>query len=80
MGERLQIARTERSFSKATLASAANLNPGSILGIERGGQAGVDTVEALAKALQVSPAWLAFGIGPQELAPRRRTASTPEPR
>ena len=80
MGERLQIARTERSFSKATLASAANLNPGSILGIERGGQAGVDTVEALAKALRVSPAWLAFGVGPQELPPRRRAASAPESR
>lgn len=76
MGERLQAARTERGYTKATLATEAALNPGSILGIERGGQAGLDTVEALAKALRVSPAWLAFGVGPRELPPRRRSRST----
>ena len=41
MGERLQAARTERGLSKATLASAASLNPGSILGIERGAKQGL---------------------------------------
>ena len=35
--------------------------------------------EALAKALRVSPAWLAFGIGPRELPPRRRAAMTAAP-
>lgn len=75
MGERLHTARTERRLSKLALAAQAKLTSGAILGIERGGQAGVDTVEALAKVLRVSPAWLAFGIGPRELPPRRRAAS-----
>lgn len=72
MGERLLAARHERGYSKASLAADAHITPGSILGIERGGQAGLDTVEALAKALGMSPAWLAFGVGPRELPPRRR--------
>lgn len=32
-------------------------------------------LEALAKALQVSPCWLAFGVGDRELPPRRRLPS-----
>ncbi|MFO0656147.1 MAG: hypothetical protein U0787_13840 [Polyangia bacterium] len=39
----------------------------------------IATVEALAVALGVSPAWLAYGLGPMELPSRRRKAATPEP-
>lgn len=79
MAERLQAIRTERELTKAALAERAGLSSGAILGIERGGQAGVDTVEALAKVLRVSPAWLAFGVGPRELPPRQRAHSAPSP-
>jgi len=34
------------------------------------------TVESLARALDLSPAWLAFGIGPREL-PQRRSRPAP---
>jgi transcriptional regulator with XRE-family HTH domain len=39
------------------------------------------TVEKLAKALKVNAAWLAFGLGPRDLAPRsaRPAASAPLP-
>ena len=39
----------------------------------------IATVESLAVALGVSPAWLAYGLGPMELPNRRRKATTPEP-
>lgn len=71
MGARLRAARTEQDHTKASLARLAELNPGSIAGIENGGQAGVDTVERLAKELRISPAWLAYGVGPQVLPSRR---------
>lgn len=89
MAHRLASARIDRGHSKASLADATRpsgakpraaegtsaLSPGAILGIERGGQAGVDTIGTLARVLRVSPAWLAFGIGPRELPPRRRARS-----
>lgn len=79
MGARLQAVRTEQGQSKASLARLAALNPGSIAGIENGGQAGVDTIERLAKALGVSPAWLAYGLGERALPPRRRSRSAVAP-
>jgi len=73
MGARLHAVRIERGHTKASLARLAVLNPGTIGGIERGGQAGIDTIERLAKELRISPAWLAYGAGERELAPRRRS-------
>jgi transcriptional regulator with XRE-family HTH domain len=74
MAERLRTARTDRGHNRTDLARLAERTPGTISGIENGGQAGVDTIERLAKALNVSPAWLAFGAGDRELARRRRPA------
>lgn len=71
MGVRLLASRTERSHTRTSLARLAELNPGTIAKIESGGQTGVDTIERLAKELRVSPAWLAYGIGPQVLPSRR---------
>ena len=71
MGARLQAMREARSLSKAELGRLAGLTAPSISQIERGGQSGVAVVEALAKALSVSPAWLAFNQGPRELPTRR---------
>jgi transcriptional regulator with XRE-family HTH domain len=79
MGTRLAAVRGEQEHTKASLGKATGLNPGTIGGIERGGQAGVATVETLAKALNVSPAWLAFAEGPRELPKRRRAAKSPAP-
>lgn len=82
MGDRLLSARTHRNQTRTDLARVAELNPGTISKIESGGTTGVDTLEKLSRALRVSPAWLAFGIGPRELPPRRksRTASAAESR
>lgn len=79
MGERLQAVRIERGHTKASLARLAELNPGSIAGIENGGQAGIDTIERLAKQLRVSPAWLAYGVGGRELPSRRRSREVSVP-
>jgi transcriptional regulator with XRE-family HTH domain len=75
MGARLQAVRVEQDHTMKALGQSAGLNPGTIASIEKGGQAGVATVEALAVALGISPAWLAYGIGPQVLPSRRRSAA-----
>lgn len=74
MGTRLAASRVEQGTTKAALARLVSLSPSALANIENGGQTGVDTVEALAKALNVSPAWLAFNLGPQMLPKRRRAA------
>ncbi len=72
MAERLASIRIERGFTKAALARLVDLSPSSFAKIENGGQTGVDVLESLAKALGVSPAWLAFGEGPREIPKKRR--------
>lgn len=76
MGERLGTARNDCGHTRIELARLAELNPGTIAKIENGGQAGIDTIEQLATALGVSPAWLAYGLGPRELPKRRRSDRT----
>lgn len=78
MGARLAEVRVERKLTKASLARAGDLAPSAYARIETGGQTGVEVIDALAKALDVSPAWLAFNQGPREL-PKRRRARSPEP-
>jgi len=72
MGGRLQAARMERAISKAELGRLAGLTAPSITQIEKGGQSGVEVIEAIAQVLGVSPGWLAFGIGPQVVSLPRR--------
>ena len=72
MGARLQAVRIERAVTKAELGRLAGLTAPSITQIENGGQSGVEVIEALAQALDVSPGWLAFGEGPKVLPPTRR--------
>lgn len=72
MGARLQAVRVERGLTKAELGRSAGITSPSVTQIETGGQSGVDVIESLAKALGVSPGWLAFGIGPQVIGARRR--------
>lgn len=79
MGARLATVRVEQGTTKAALARLVNLSPSALANIENGGQTGVDVVEALAKALNISPAWLAFNRGPRELPKRRRAAKPTAP-
>jgi transcriptional regulator with XRE-family HTH domain len=72
MGTRLQSVRVARGLTKTALGRLAELTAPSITQIEAGGQSGIDVVEALARALGISPAWLAFNEGPQLLPSRRR--------
>ncbi len=72
MGARLQKARADRGLTKAAVARLVKLSASSFAKIEAGGQTGVDVLEALAEQLGVSPAWLAYDIGPQTLPPSRR--------
>ena len=69
---RLQETRAARGLSVLALAKQAGLSHTAVGNIERGTMPGLDTAEALAKALGVSPGWLAYGLGPMEL-PKRRT-------
>lgn len=73
MGARLQAVRIGRGFSKAALARMVKLSPTALANIENGAQSGVEVIAALAKALDISPAWLAFNQRPQVLPSRRRS-------
>jgi len=72
MATRLQAARSAAAMSRAELGRHTSLSPRAIAKIEGGGQSGVDIIELLAKALGVSPGWLAFGLGPQVVTSPRR--------
>ena len=72
MGVRLAAVRIERGLTKVALARLLDLSATAIANIEKGAQTGVDVLESLAKALGVSPAWLAFGEGPREIPTKRR--------
>ena len=76
MGNRLGAVRIERGLSKAALARLLDLSAIAIANIEKGAQTSLDVLEAIAKALGVSPAWLAYGEGPQVLPSRRRARTT----
>lgn len=79
MGGRLQTVRVEQGLTKAALARLVSLSPGTVADIENGAQTGIDVLEALAKELAISPAWLAFDQGPRELLKRRHAAKSQEP-
>ena len=72
MGSRLETVRCERGLTKAALARLIQVTPRAVAAIESGGQARIQTVEALAQALGISPAWLAFNQGPRVLPRTRR--------
>lgn len=62
--QRLQESRERLGLSLRALALAAGLSGPGVAKIEHGESVPtLDNVEALAKALGVSPGWLAFGVG-----------------
>ena len=80
LADRARTTRLERGLSALGLADRAGLTDGAVRSVEGGRHPSLSTLEALATALQVSPAWLAFGQLPREL-PRRgsRPAESPLP-
>ena len=78
IGARLQQLRVERGHTKAALARLVGLSPSTVADIENGAQTGVEVIEALAKALYISPAWLAFNQGSREVPVRRRAVTEAE--
>ena len=79
IGARLQAARAERGISLREVARRAGAGEGVAVAVARGTMPAIDTLELPAKALGVSPSWLAFGEGPRELSPRRRLGSASPP-
>ncbi len=74
LGERLFEARDRAGFTLRELGQRSGVSWSSISAIEKGRQsATAETVERLAIALNVRPAWLAFGEGRGRL----RRHSTP---
>ena len=64
LGQRLRESRSARGLSRATLGRSAQVSVGAIQHLEdERGVANAETIERLAVALDVSPAWLAFGEG-----------------
>jgi transcriptional regulator with XRE-family HTH domain len=76
---RLRETRILLGLSVLALATAAGLSHTAVGNVERGTMPSIATAEALAVALGVSPAWLAYGLGPMELPGRRRAAVSPAP-
>ncbi|MFO0573071.1 MAG: helix-turn-helix transcriptional regulator [Polyangia bacterium] len=77
---RLAEARAERGLSRNGLGQLSNTSDTLVRMTETG--ATVPTLEkldALARALRVSPCWLAFGLGPMEAPSRRRTRAAAVP-
>jgi transcriptional regulator with XRE-family HTH domain len=79
LAERAQTARAGVGLSLREVDRRAGLADGTLRAIEKGSLPSIDTVEAIAKALGVSPAWLAFGLVPTQLVAIRqpRTAMHP---
>jgi transcriptional regulator with XRE-family HTH domain len=66
-GERLKIARDNSGFKQSDLAKIVEKNLRTIVRWEAGGSSpSAGDWELMATALQVSPAWLASGIGPMD--------------
>jgi transcriptional regulator with XRE-family HTH domain len=72
VGVRLQTARLACGLNVRDLGRESKTSHTTVRLTENGETVpSIATVEALAMALNVSPAWLAYGVGPQELARRR---------
>lgn len=59
---RLRKLRTASGIKPAPLCLAAGVSNGTISNVERGTIPGIDTTERIARALGVSPCFLAFGV------------------
>lgn len=71
-----RVRETRGDVAVRELARRAVSSPAQVRAVESGNLPTIANLEDLARALGVSPAWLAFGEGPREL-PRRRAKSAP---
>lgn len=79
VAERARAAREARGLSVREAERVSGSSVGAVRALEQGGWPRVDTIEALANALGVSVAWLAYQTGPMEM-PRcqaKRSSSSP---
>ena len=78
---RLVEARAALGMPQRDIERRTGIATSTVRALEEGGEPTLDTVEALAEVLAVSPAWLAFGMGDRELLRRgaRRAAAAPAP-
>ena len=77
VGQRLRAAREAAGVTRAELGRAAATSGTVVLNVEEGRSRkspSIATIEALADALSLSPAWLAFGEGGAVVQPRRDRA------
>ncbi len=75
VGARLRQTRGDRAYSVRALGELAGVSGAAVSAIEnKPHMPSLATIEKLAKALDVSPAWLAFGA---ETAPQAQTISNP---
>lgn len=80
LARRLRDTRLRQGLTVQAVADAAQLLEGTIRAIEqRGSMPTLDTLEQIAVALDVSPAWLAFGQGPLLVPDGRRRPRTARP-
>lgn len=79
LSERARAARDALGFTLRDVAGRMGTYASTVQAIERGTVPSLDTLEALAVALQVAPAWLAYGQGPREPARRRTRPDVPVP-
>jgi len=78
--DRLLRLRQERGLSRRQLGRLAGTSDNFVQMTETGTTVpNIAKVEQLAKALQVSVCWLAFGMGSSELPARRRTRTDAPP-
>lgn len=65
IGARIESARAAAGLTVRQLADLAMVHRNTVLSLSRGKQRnpGVATIADLARALGVSPEWLAFGVG-----------------
>lgn len=63
LAKRVKLAREQLGLSLRALGAAAGASGQVVMMVERGQPPLINTVEALAVALDVSPGWLAFGDG-----------------
>lgn len=70
LAERLRQVRQDHGLSLAEVGRRAGSSAAAVKALESGTVPTIATAEQVAKALGVSPAWLAYGEGPRELPKR----------
>lgn len=79
LAARLRNVRAAKGLTLRELDRRAEISTGASRAVEAGGMPTLDTIEHLARALRVSPAWLAFGEGIAEPRSRRQTTQKAQP-